>query len=583
MKTKLLSLFTLCSLFLVSLNASAVSRQYIENFESYSIGTKFTVLDSKGNASSSCTAVVAEDPVNSDNKVLKLTFGGGTYGPQIKLPSGSTVNSLTSKYNLIAFDCYLNASDSGSGRKFFVLAGNDTVYFDQKAGSIASKKEIWTHKRYRINQNTSDAKEIVLGYMGGLGNIYIDNIRFADLSVDQSYLDDEQKSIRFWADLLGKDFGAAINSSATTNATQSKVIAANFNTIVAEWEMKFSNTEQSRNVFNYKEGDALYKFAKENGMKLRGHCLVWHESVPSWVSSDGFQNNKKWSKEELQSILKNHIMNVAGHYKGKVYEWDVLNECLDNDQSIIKTNSKGYNLRHTVWYDVIGESYIDSVFVWARRADPNAKLYLNDYGNEQWKDYKAQAFYNLVKKLRSRNVPIDGVGLQTHYGINSLDSAEVATTIYNFKKMGIEMKFTEIDISMTNGEFYTKDAWESQAKTYRTLANFCRQRDFITGMLVWGLGDAHSWVDTSSKGQKGQALILDYFYGMKPAYKSIREVFKRKVIDSGLMTPEEETIAADNTVYDLMGRARYVTDDTQSIYSLPKGIYIYNGHKYVVK
>lgn len=566
------------------MRVQAVSRVYVETFEKYSIGTEFKVYDAKGNVSTQCKAVVAEDPVTSGNKVLRLVFKGGTYGPQISLPSGADINSYTSKYNIFAFDCYLNPTDGSDSRRFFLLSGTDTIYYDKSAGAIASKKELWNHKSYQIEHNSSTGKSIVLGFYGGVGgDLFIDNIRFASMPVDKSYLTDETKSVRYWADLLGKDFGVAINSSATKSETQSAVTAAAFNTIVAEWEMKFSNTEKTRNVFNYKEGDALYKFASENGMKLRGHCLVWHESVPSWVSSDGIKNDKKWTREELQKVLKNHIMNVAGHYKGKVYEWDVVNECLSNDQSIIKTNSSGYTMRNTVWYDVIGEDFLDSAFVWAHRADPDAKLYLNDYGNEKWSDAKSKAFYNLVKSMKRRGVPINGVGLQCHYNYDNLDSTEIANTVYEYKKLGLELKFTEIDLSMQNSQFYSDEQWEEQARTYRVLANICRLRPYVTGMLVWGLSDGQTWVTSTAAGTKGQPLLLNYFYGAKPGYEAIRRVFRDKVIDSGILSPSEERIARDNTVYDLTGKPRYVTDDPRSIYSLPKGLYIYNGQKYIVK
>ena len=109
---------------------------------------------------------------------------------------------------------------------------------------------------------------------------------------------------------------------------------------------------------------------------------MWHQQQPQWVSSDGKKNDKNWTRNEALDILKSHITNVLTHFKGNVAEWDVVNECLSDDQTTVRSNPEGYDLRENVWMRAIGEDYIDSAFVYAHRADPNALLYLNDYDVE---------------------------------------------------------------------------------------------------------------------------------------------------------------------------------------------------------
>ena len=244
--------------------------------------------------------------------------------------------------------------------------------------------------------------------------------------------------LRLYADKNQKLIGTAISTwkNDITNASlpETKEVAAQFNLLVAENEMKFDALEPSRNQFNYWAADNLVSFAQRNQMKMRGHCLAWHSQLPEWVSSDGKKNDKNWSRAEALQILENHITQVMKHFKGKVKEWDVVNECLDDDQTSIRSNPDGYDLRTSVWTRALGEDFIDSAFVYAHRADPDALLYLNDYGVELQGKAKSMAFYNLAMRLKKSNIPIDGVGLQCHFSIGDVDSVKLENTI---KKFGV--------------------------------------------------------------------------------------------------------------------------------------------------
>ena len=216
----------------------------------------------------------------------------------------------------------------------------------------------------------------------------------------------DKTPLRDYAIQNGKYIGTAIsmwkNDLNNASLGETKEVGVQFNMLVAENEMKWDALEPSRNSFN---------------------CLAWHSQLPTWVSSDGKKNDKNWTREEALDILKNHIEKVVKHYKGKVAEWDVVNECLDDDQSIVRSDTEGYTLRkNSMWTQAVGEEFIDSAFVWAHRADPDAVLYLNDYGVEFSNKAKTAAFYNLAMRLKKKGIPIDGVGLQCHFSIGDLDT-----------------------------------------------------------------------------------------------------------------------------------------------------------------
>ena len=256
----------------------------------------------------------------------------------------------------------------------------------------------------------------------------------------------DNNTLRYYADKNQKSIGVALCTYKGYDSER-KEAARQFNMMVCENEMKMDALQPSKGSFSFGGADNLVSLAQQNDMAIRGHCLVWHSQVPGWLSADGKKNDKNWTREEALEIMKNHITKVMTHYKGKVREWDVVNECLDDDQSIIRTNPEGYKLRPTVWQQAIGDDYIDSAFVYARRADPDIQLYLNDYDVEMQGKAKAVAFSNLVKRLQSKRIPLDGVGLQCHFSIGEVD--------------GVKQRKVEFLLD-TNGRIYFGQSKRSQ-------------------------------------------------------------------------------------------------------------------------
>ncbi len=249
------------------------------------------------------------------------------------------------------------------------------------------------------------------------------------------------ETLRSYAEKNDIYIGAILNSQwfgGGLPAQYEQIHKTQFNIVVAENEMKFDATEPSENRFNYNNGDKMVRYAKQNGMRVR--ALAWHSQVPNWV------NNYKNDKKKLLSVLKNHIDNVVGHWKGQVDEWDVVNEAISNNEPQWRT--------YSVWYQGIGPEFIDSAFVWAHAADPNAELCYNDYNLEQGISPKAKAGFLLeqVKRWVANGIPIHCVGSQTHVEDTTTDKRFIGSPdslrslARELAKLNIKLKITELDI-----------------------------------------------------------------------------------------------------------------------------------------
>ena len=382
----------------------------------------------------------------------------------------------------------------------------------------------------------------------------------------------DPNTLRHYADENGKKIGTAISTWKTNlsneNLGETQEVGKQFNMLVAENEMKFDALEPSRNSFSYGSADQLVNFAQRHQMMMRGHCLAWHSQLPTWVSSDGKKNDKNWSREEALQILKNHIENVVKHYKGRVAEWDVVNECLDDDQSIVRTHPDAYKLRQSVWTLAIGEDFIDSAFVYAHRADPEAVLYLNDYGVEFQGRAKSQAFLNLVRRLKQSDIPIHGVGLQCHLSIGDVDSLGLQNNIRQFAEEGLKCIITELDIGIPNT---SADNLQEQARCYRVVTDIMLNNENCPHLVIWGLKDNDSWREGSNP------LLYTAGLGKKPAWYAVRSALRHRLITTSL-SPLSYNLSphSSHQKYDLMGRRVNATN-------APSGVYIVDGKKLVIK
>ncbi len=306
------------------------------------------------------------------------------------------------------------------------------------------------------------------------------------------------QTLKALATSRGIHMGAAVTSNARS-AEYNRVLSTEFNAMVAENAMKFGNIEPSQNNFTWTTADALVNFAQTNGMAMRGHNFVWHNQAGWAATFNG-------TRAQMLAIMKNHILTVGGRYAGRIYEWDVVNEGVDDN---------GANLRASFWQQRIGDDYIDSAFVYARQADPNALLVYNDYGAEPM-NAKSNYVYNLVSGLKSRGIPIHGVGLQCHFSLNSFDTVSMDANMRRIEALGLGVSITELDITTSN----TAANLATQKANYKAMMALCLRHPGCKTFITWGVNDAQSW--------RGAGAVPLLFTGTttitpKPAYDGVVE------------------------------------------------------------
>jgi endo-1,4-beta-xylanase len=325
-------------------------------------------------------------------------------------------------------------------------------------------------------------------------------------------LTDQALSLRQAARLSGLDIGTAVEPAHLEIDVLREIILSEFSVIEAENAMKFGPIHprpgSDESAFDFAGADRLVEFAQKNGLKVRGHTLVWHNQNPPWITSGELK------PEELARALEGHIDRVVGRYAGKVYAWDVVNEAFADDGS----------MRHTVWYDrpgigLSGTAYIERALRRAREADPKARLFYNDYGAETLGP-KADAIFAMAKDFRERGVPLDGIGFQAHL-IMPMDNPGALESIEKnferFAKLGLDIEITELDIRLSSG---SPDALAAQAGFYERLVALCRRQHRCKLIQTWGVSDKHSWIPRAFRGM-GWALLWDDKCRKKPAYEAV--------------------------------------------------------------
>ena len=365
------------------------------------------------------------------------------------------------------------------------------------------------------------------------------------------------ETLRSLADKNNIYVGAILNSqwfSGQLPGNYEQIHKTQFNIVVAENEMKFDATEPSEGQFNFNNGDKMVKYAKANGMRVRGHALAWHSQVPGWVSQKYGKN-----KKELLRVLKNHIEKVVGHWKGQIDEWDVVNEAISNNEPQWRT--------YSVWYEGIGPEFIDSAFVWTHAVDPDAELCYNDYNLEQGINSKAKAGFLLeqVKRWVANGIPIHCVGSQTHvedtttdkHFIGSPDS--LRSLAKELAKLNVKLKITELDIGFKSGINVSKSDLERQGQTFRQYLDIVLEEPNADTYLIWGVSDKWSWLSGLNR-QKG--LIYDDNLQPKPAFDSI--LVRLQTFEPPQDTAKQDTTKTDTTKTDTTKTDTTKTDTTSN-------------------
>jgi len=316
--------------------------------------------------------------------------------------------------------------------------------------------------------------------------------------------------------------GAAI-PGAELNRAERRLLFANFNTVTPENCMKPASLQPREGRFRFAKADALVEMAQANGLAVNAHALLWHNQCPDWFFNDG---GRPAGRELVLQRMRAHIAAVAGHFAGKVQSWDVVNEAIDDQDEY---------LRKSKWLNSIGEDFIAEAFITARKADPQAKLFYNDYNIER--QPKRDKALRLIRDLKQRGAPIQGIGIQGHWKLDHIPFQDIEDAILAFHAEGMQVAITELDIDVgkrkTDGadvgrlervraDLYANslpdDVQLRLADQYAQLfALFLKHRDKISRVTFWGLHDGRSWLNYWPLKRTNHPLLWDRALQGKPA------------------------------------------------------------------
>lgn len=336
-------------------------------------------------------------------------------------------------------------------------------------------------------------------------------------------------SLRALASQQGLRVGTAVDAAQLgSNKAYTGIVADQFSVVTAENAMKWDAVEPTQGVYNWKPADDLVKFAQRNGQAVRGHTLMWHNQIPSWLST-GVANGSI-TDAQLRDILHKHVTDEVTHFKGKVWQWDVVNEVFANSWETPQAD--GLNA-DDLWVKHLGSGIIADVFRWAHQADPKALLMYNDYNisGEDGTNVKFQAVYDFVKNLRKQGVPIDGIGeqghLDTQYGF---DAQRYQADLQAYGDLGLKVAITEADVRTfvnNSTDQVPTDSLAQFAQPYEfsELLKGCQLVSQCISFTAWGVYDGDSWIPGTFSGE-GYGLLYDVNLQPKTAYSTLQQDLK---------------------------------------------------------
>jgi len=337
-------------------------------------------------------------------------------------------------------------------------------------------------------------------------------------------------------EIFKNDFfiGTAINAQQIEekDLAADKLIKQQFNAVTPENVMKAEVIEPAWNKFSFDLADKLVDYAQKNNLKVNAHNLIWHSQLPAFM-------HHMQSADSVKQYFENHITTVASRYDGKVYSWDVVNEALNEDGT----------LRNSIFLQKLGDNYIVEAFRLAQKASPHSKLYYNDYNIEQPK--KRAGTIALIKKIQAAGVRIDGVGIQGHWKAGNVPLNDIEESIKDFSALGVEVMFTELDLSVLPNPWENTTAdvsatskgnskmnpyanglpdsvQQKLTKSYTDLFKlFMKYKKDISRITFWGVNDGQSWLNNwPVRGRTNYPLLFDKNFKPKPAFYSVIAIAK---------------------------------------------------------
>ena len=315
-------------------------------------------------------------------------------------------------------------------------------------------------------------------------------------------------SLKAIADAKGFLIGSAADATTLVGSqVYANTLAREFNYVTTAYEMNWRRVHPSVNDWNFLFADDIVNFAIDHQMKLRGNSLIWYYTeMPTYLTS-------AVPTDEFRQMYEDHIKTLVGHYRGKVHAWNVVNEAVDNDGQ----------LRDTLFLEKLGDQYIGDAFRLAHEADPSAILLYTDYGAEAL-GRKSDGVYKLVKGLVADGVPINGVGLQMHVGMDPTGypkPEDIAKNIRRLVALRLSVEITEMDVQIRHLLGSLQERQETQRKIYHDIIAACLKEKGFTNITFWGFTDADSWIDQFFG--PDDPLLFDENFQPKPAYWGVME------------------------------------------------------------
>jgi endo-1,4-beta-xylanase len=369
----------------------------------------------------------------------------------------------------------------------------------------------------------------------------------------------QTQALRTLAAARGLNIGCAYKNGGGPG-TYNNTLAREFNLLVGENSMKWDALQAVRGTFTFSGADAMVDFARQNNMLVRGHTFVWHQQS-GFVANMPAQASVQATRDTMFKIMKTHITTVMDRYKGKIYEWDIVNEAVARDSAGMRlgtgTSSSFWSLRTDAANH--GWDFVDSAYAFARRADPTAFLVYNDYDCEGM-GKKSGLVYALVSRLKAKGL-IDGIGLQCHFYVpgtstgsnGAFNPAEMAANLKRLADLGLRISLTEVDFRVPTPP--TAAHLAAQRQAYETLLGICLANAACKSFILWGLNDGSSWIPGQYPGQ-GAPLLFDDGFNPKPAYAGLQAVLQTPLALRARRGPAARILARSRgrDGFDLRGR-----------------------------
>lgn len=318
--------------------------------------------------------------------------------------------------------------------------------------------------------------------------------------------------------------GAAVPTDPSDD--RQAAVAAHFSSITAENAMKWGALCPTLGHCDYDQADAMVDLAEQHGLRVRGHTLVWGQHPGHGHPGDlaALTAAAEDPYTFMQQAITDHITATVGRYRGRVESWDVVNEPLA---------PLGSTLDESVFFEAMGADYLAWALEAAHAADPDARLFVNEYVIADYGGDKARAFVALLAELLAQGAPLHGAGIQAHVFVEVPDPDALGGLIHDLAALGLDVELTELDVAklalradLDDGA----DLYQAQAEVYEILTAACLAEPRCTGLSTWGIDDGHTWLDTTSPYDAmapNEPLLLDAEFQPKPAHEAVRATLIR--------------------------------------------------------